>query len=175
MLTFLFAEVLSIPSEDLCGNKKFMLVGTLPVSALYVAYACALAGVPARRHLDCLVERFFEAINRGSYKDPRLRKIIMDGKNFVKLTDEKFDVIMNDSTYPGTTGSSALYTYDHFRQCREHLEPGGVLSCWVPLDLRPDDFAIIVLWSKLYSIKAHITYHVYEMHLLLIESKAPEQ
>jgi spermidine synthase len=88
--------------------------------------------------------RFFEEINRGSYKDPRLRKIIMDGKNFVKLTDEKFDVIMNDSTYPGTTGSSALYTYDHFRQCREHLEPEGVLSCWVPLDLRPVDFSIII-------------------------------
>jgi spermidine synthase len=88
--------------------------------------------------------KFFENINRGSYKDPRLRKIIMDGKNFVKLTDETFDVIMNDSTYPGTTGSSALYTYDHFRQCREHLNPGGVLSCWVPLDLRPEDFAIIV-------------------------------
>ncbi len=88
--------------------------------------------------------KFFEQINRGSYKDPRLRKIIMDGKNFVKLTDETFDVIMNDSTYPGTTGSSALYTYDHFRQCRERLNSGGVLSCWVPLDLRPEDFAIIV-------------------------------
>ncbi len=88
--------------------------------------------------------RFFEEINRGSYKDPRLRKIIMDGKNFVKLTDEKFDVIMNDSTYPGTTGSSALYTYDHFKQCREHLEPKGVLSCWLPLDLRPVDFSIIL-------------------------------
>jgi spermidine synthase len=88
--------------------------------------------------------KFFADINRGSYKDPRLRKIIMDGKNFVKLTDETFDVIMNDSTYPGTTGSSALYTYDHFRQCREHLNPGGVLSCWVPLDLRPEDFALIV-------------------------------
>jgi spermidine synthase len=88
--------------------------------------------------------KFFEQINRGSYKDPRLRKIIMDGKNFVKLTGETFDVIMNDSTYPGTTGSSALYTYDHFRQCRERLNSGGVLSCWVPLDLRPEDFTIIV-------------------------------
>ncbi|MEA3227339.1 MAG: tetratricopeptide repeat protein, partial [Planctomycetota bacterium] len=88
--------------------------------------------------------KFFEQINRGSYKDPRLRKIIMDGKNFVKLTEEKFDIIMNDSTYPGTTGSSALYTYDHFKQCRDRLEPGGVLSCWVPLDLRPEDFSIIV-------------------------------
>jgi len=88
--------------------------------------------------------RFFEKINKGSYKDPRLKKIIMDGKNFVKLTDEKFDIIMNDSTYPGTTGSSALYTYNHFKQCKEHLRPGGVLSCWLPLDLRPEDFQVII-------------------------------
>ena len=87
--------------------------------------------------------KFFEEINRGSYKDPRLRKIIMDGKNFVKLTDEKFDIIMNDSTYPGTTGSSALYTYEHFMQCRERLSPGGILSCWIPLDLRGEDLQLI--------------------------------
>jgi spermidine synthase len=87
---------------------------------------------------------FFQDINRRSYANPKLRKIIMDGKNFIKLTKEKFDVIMNDSTYPGTTGSSALYTYDHFRACRDHLRPGGVLSCWVPIDLRPEDIQIIV-------------------------------
>jgi spermidine synthase len=87
--------------------------------------------------------KFFEEINRGSYKDPRLRKIIMDGKNFVKLTDEKFDIIMNDSTYPGTTGSSALYTYEHFMQCREQLRDGGILSCWLPLDLRGEDLQLI--------------------------------
>ncbi len=88
--------------------------------------------------------RFFEDINRGAYKDPRLEKIIMDGKNFVKLTPERFDIIMNDSTYPGTTGSSALYTYDHFAQCRDRLTPGGIQSCWMPLDLRPADFRIIL-------------------------------
>jgi len=87
---------------------------------------------------------FFDEINRRSYDNPRLRKIIMDGKNFIKLTDEKFDVIMNDSTYPGTTGSSALYTYDHFKACRDHLKSGGLLSCWVPLDLRLEDFQIVV-------------------------------
>jgi spermidine synthase len=87
---------------------------------------------------------FFQDINRCSYANPKLRKIIMDGKNFIKLTKEKFDVIMNDSTYPGTTGSSALYTYDHFQACRDHLKPGGVLSCWVPIDLRPEDIQIIV-------------------------------
>jgi spermidine synthase len=88
--------------------------------------------------------RFFDDINRRSYANPKLRKIIMDGKNFIKLTKEKFDVIMNDSTYPGTTGSSALYTYDHFKACHDHLKPGGVLSCWVPIDLRLEDIQIIV-------------------------------
>ena len=81
---------------------------------------------------------FFDEINRRSYANPKLRKIIMDGKNFIKMTEEKFDVIMNDSTYPGTTGSSALYTYDHFKACRDRLKPKGVLSCWVPLDLLLD-------------------------------------
>ncbi len=87
---------------------------------------------------------FFEEINRRSYANPKLRKIIMDGKNFIKMTEEKFDIIMNDSTYPGTTGSSALYTYDHFKACRDKLKANGVLSCWVPLDLRPEDFRIIM-------------------------------
>jgi spermidine synthase len=121
--------------------------------------------------------RFFDEINRGSYKDPQLRKIIMDGKNFVKLTDEKFDVIMNDSTYPGTTGSSALYTYEHFKQCREHLEPGGVLSCWVPLDLRPVDFSIIVRsfqaampYSSLWMVN-----NCLNKHAVLIGTLAPMQ
>ena len=87
---------------------------------------------------------FFQEINRRSYAHPRLRKVIMDGKNFVKLTGERFDIIMNDSTYPSSTGSAGLYTYDHFRACRDRLKPGGVLSCWVPLDLAFEDFQIIV-------------------------------
>ncbi len=86
----------------------------------------------------------FEAINNGSYRDPRLRKVIMDGKNFALLSNEKFDLIMNDSIYPGSSGSSALYTYDHFLHCRERLAPGGLFSCWVPLDLRPREMRMIL-------------------------------
>jgi len=88
--------------------------------------------------------RHFEEINHGSYRDPRLRKIIMDGKNFALLTGERFDVVMNDSTYPGSSGSSALYTVDHFRNCRRLLTDGGLLSCWVPLDLRPRELRMIL-------------------------------
>jgi spermidine synthase len=87
---------------------------------------------------------FFRDLNHGAHRDPRIRRIIMDGKNFMRLTGERFDVIMNDSIYPGSNGSSALYTVDHFRQCREHLAPGGLFSCWVPLDLRPSEMRMIL-------------------------------
>lgn len=87
---------------------------------------------------------FFTEQNRGSNRDPRIRRVIMDGKNFMRLTDERFDVIMNDSIYPGSSGSSALYTLDHFRNCRDRLAEGGLFSCWVPLDLRPREMGMIL-------------------------------
>ena len=86
----------------------------------------------------------FQEINHGSYRDPRIRRTIMDGKNFALLSREKFDVIMNDSVFPGSSGSSALYTYDHFLHCRQRLAPGGLLSCWVPLDIRASEMRMIL-------------------------------
>ncbi|HYW79542.1 MAG TPA: fused MFS/spermidine synthase [Thermoguttaceae bacterium] len=86
----------------------------------------------------------FEEINHGSYRDPRIRRIIMDGKNFARLSDEKFDIVMNDSIFPGSNGSSSLYGIDHFRNCRRRLAEGGLFSCWVPLDLRPVELRMIL-------------------------------
>jgi spermidine synthase len=86
----------------------------------------------------------FEDINNGSFRDPRIRKIAMDGKNFALLSGETFDIVMNDSIFPGSSGSSALYTVDHFRNCRERLAEGGLFSCWVPLDLRPHELRMIL-------------------------------
>ena len=119
--------------------------------------------------------KFFDEINRSSYKDPRLKKIIMDGKNFVKLTDEKFDIIMNDSTYPGTTGSSALYTYEHFIQCRDKLRDDGILSCWIPLDLRGEDLQLI--FKTFQEAMPHscvwMANNCVNKHAVLVGSKSP--
>lgn len=73
--------------------------------------------------------------NEDSYHESRLRKIKMDGKSFIKLTDEKFDIIIN---------GSSLYTTDHFIQCRKRLNDEGVLTCLISLDLHPEDFAMTV-------------------------------
>jgi radical SAM superfamily enzyme YgiQ (UPF0313 family) len=54
-------------SEDMSQNQKFMLIETLPISALYVSYSCALAGVPAQKHVDSLVESFFQTMYSGNF------------------------------------------------------------------------------------------------------------
>lgn len=88
--------------------------------------------------------RMFRQINHGSYQDPRIHRVIMDGKNWALLSNQKYDVVMNDSVFPGSSGSSALYTVDHFRNCRNRLAPGGLFSCWVPLDLRASEMRMIL-------------------------------
>ena len=70
--------------------------------------------------------------------------IFADAKNYVRRTRKVYDVILNDSTYPGHTGSSQLYSADHFRACREHLAPGGIVSTWLPIDLPRETFATVL-------------------------------
>ena len=59
--------------EDIDRNNKFTLIGTLPLSALYVSYCCAIAGIPAQKHINSLVSRSFDIIHSGnnnvSYSD----------------------------------------------------------------------------------------------------------
>jgi len=77
---------------------------------------------------------------RGAHFNP----VFTDAKNFVRRTSQDYDVILNDSTYPGHRGSSQLYSEDHFRACRQHLAPGGIVSTWLPVDLPPESFAMVL-------------------------------
>ncbi|MBI4472848.1 MAG: SAM-dependent methyltransferase, partial [Acidobacteria bacterium] len=46
---------------------------------------------------------------------------------------EKFDVITSDPIHPWVKGAATLYTTEYFDKVKERLNPGGVVSQWVPL------------------------------------------
>jgi spermidine synthase len=56
-----------------------------------------------------------------------------DGRHFLRTTKEKFDVITSDPIDPWVKGCAALNTVEYYQMCREHLNPGGVVSLWIPL------------------------------------------
>jgi spermidine synthase len=73
-----------------------------------------------------LCRQHFPQISAGAYDDPRTRIVIADGTKFVAETDERFDVIMIDSTDPIGPGA-VLFTKEFYADCRRALAKGGVL------------------------------------------------
>lgn len=89
--------------------------------------------------------RFFREVNHGILSDSRVRPTINDGRNFVLAAPETFDVILSDSIHPRYAGNGSLYTADYFRLCARRLEPGGVISMWLPMySLLPENYRSIV-------------------------------
>ncbi len=56
-----------------------------------------------------------------------------DGRHFLRTTREKFDIITSDPIDPWVKGCAALNTVEYYQMCREHLNPGGSVSLWIPL------------------------------------------
>ncbi len=62
-----------------------------------------------------------------------------DARHFVLTTPEKFDIITSDPIHPWVKGAATLYTKEYFELCRRHLNPGGLVTQWVPLyESNPD-------------------------------------
>ena len=73
-----------------------------------------------------LCREYFPEVSAGAYDDPRTRIVIADGTKFVAETDERFDVIMVDSTDPVGPGA-VLFTREFYTDCARCLKPGGLL------------------------------------------------
>ena len=57
-----------------------------------------------------------------------------DGRHFLRTTHEKFDIITSDPIDPWVKGCAALNTVQYYEMCRDHLNPGGNMSLWFPLN-----------------------------------------
>lgn len=65
--------------------------------------------------------------------DPKLRLRIDDGRNFMAMSDEQFDMITADPIHPRITGVGYLYTREYYQQIQRHLRPGGIAVQWMPM------------------------------------------
>jgi spermidine synthase len=80
-----------------------------------------------------VVSRYFSAENHDVLNDPRVEVIYDDARHYILTTREKFDVITSDPIHPWVKGAASLYTKEYFELVKSHLNPGGVITQWVPL------------------------------------------
>jgi spermidine synthase len=123
------------------------LVHSKPRSVLVVACGAGVTAGTFVLHPDVqkivicdiepLVPRFvapmFDVENYGVVRDPRTTIVADDGRHFIQTTEQKFDIITSDPVDPWVKGCAALNTVEYYEGCKAHLNPGGVVSLWVPL------------------------------------------
>jgi spermidine synthase len=76
---------------------------------------------------------YFGAQNYNVKNDPRTTINYDDARHFVLTTPEKFDIITSDPIHPWVKGSATLYSKEYFEMVKAHLNPGGIVTQWVPL------------------------------------------
>jgi spermidine synthase len=77
--------------------------------------------------------KYFGPQNYHVMNDPRTQIVYDDARHFVLTTPEKFDIITSDPIHPWVKGSATLYSKEYFELVKKHLNPGGVVTQWVPL------------------------------------------
>lgn len=78
-------------------------------------------------------------------RDERVEVHIEDGRFFLGVTPRKYDLITSEPPPPKVAGVVNLYSQEYFEAIREHLNPGGYSSYWLPVhDLEPLDTLAII-------------------------------
>jgi spermidine synthase len=77
--------------------------------------------------------KYFAKENHNVIRDRRTRIVYDDARHFVLTTPEKFDIITSDPIHPWVKGIAPLYSTEYFQLVKQHLNPGGIVTQWIPL------------------------------------------
>src|SRR5262249_8614856 len=79
------------------------------------------------------VAPFFQRENYGVLRDPPVTLLFADARHRILTMNDRFDIITSDPIHPWVKGAATLYTKEYFEIVKRHLNPGGLVTQWVPL------------------------------------------
>src|SRR5688572_465876 len=77
--------------------------------------------------------KFFEHVNNLPLADPRSRLIIDDARTYLRVTPERFDIIVSEPSHPWVPGVANLFTEEFFELGMARLTDQGVFVQWVQI------------------------------------------
>ncbi|HEX6817202.1 MAG TPA: fused MFS/spermidine synthase [Ktedonobacterales bacterium] len=89
--------------------------------------------------------------------NPNGHIVIADGRNYVEMTDQRYDIIVVDPPPPiYSSGVSVISSHEFYAAAKSRLTPGGVMMQWIPFG------------STLSEFKAHVrTYRDVFPHVII--------
>jgi spermidine synthase len=103
--------------------------------------AGAFASWPEVRHLTIVdlnqdvfdVAPLFSRANHDVLRDPRVTRVLDDGRHFLDASAGTYDVISFEPPPPTAVGATSLYTREFYELISHHLADDGLLTQWIPL------------------------------------------
>jgi spermidine synthase len=77
--------------------------------------------------------RFFEHVNNRPLSDSRVRLVIDDARTYLRVTPERYDIIVSEPSHPWVAGVANLFTHEFFEMGRSKLSDEGVFVQWVQI------------------------------------------
>jgi spermidine synthase len=66
--------------------------------------------------------------------DPRVHRIVQDGRFFLQASPQQYDIISGEPPPPKMAGAINLYTEEFFSLMRSRLKEGGIATFWLPIN-----------------------------------------
>lgn len=148
----------------------------LNVGVGYGITAGALARFPGVKRVDAVEilpalfeeAKLFSGGNYRYHEDVRVRKIVADGRHFLAVSRESYDVISINVTDPYVPGAASLFSSEFYEMAARRLAPGGIFCQHL---FGPD---LVTLY---HGVRAHFPYvkvlAAYENGLTVIGSLEP--
>lgn len=135
-----------------------------PRDALAIGFGAGMTAASILMHvdrLDCVeiepAQRVaawhFRAANRDVLSDPRFRFHVADGRTFLSVQSQQYDVIVLDRMHPRICQD--LFAVEFLRLCRERLKQNGLMCFCLPTGLCPSVAEIKTLVRTFVSEFAH--------------------
>jgi spermidine synthase len=77
--------------------------------------------------------QFFNHVNNRPLDDPRATLIIDDARTFLRVTPNRYDMIVSEPSHPWVPGVANLFTQEFFELGRARLNDDGIWVQWVQI------------------------------------------
>jgi len=124
-------------------------------------------------HMVEAADLWFSDVNGGVLRNnSRVNVHVTDGRNFLLLSQTRYDLITIEVSSIWMTGEADLYNREFYELCRDHLAAGGVLQQWVQLHhMRRRD--LLTIFNTAAQVFPHMAFFVGPVQGVLLASSSP--
>jgi spermidine synthase len=137
-------SVFDMPTQTMLGRIPLLIAPKID-NSLIIGYATGVTvGAMLKSPIQSVTcvelepatvaaSAYFNHVNYRPLDDPRLKLIIDDARAFLRVTPNRYDIIVSEPSHPWVPGVANLFTQEFFELGRSRLNDDGIFVQWVQI------------------------------------------